>query len=157
MLNVYSTSQAGLAQVIKMINAILYKLKLKKRPDSQFDRADILTALPLRNQLIQWEVDDKNEVSLVIPQKQKLWVRIVSKVFMLPGKRVVVLDDVGSYVWQLCDGKNSISHIVKSLCERYRMTRKEAETSLFTFMRQLGKRGIIGFAVPQKKTKGGKK
>jgi hypothetical protein len=36
------------------------------------------------------------------------------------------------------------------------MTRKEAETSLFTFMRQLGKRGMIGFAVP-KNTKGGKK
>jgi hypothetical protein len=138
-----------------MINTILYKLRLKKRPDSQVERSDILKALPLRNQLIEWEVNDNGEVSLVIPQKQKLWVRIVSKIFMLPGKRVVVLDDVGAYVWKLCDGENSITQIVKQLCGKYRMTRKEAETSLFTFMRQLGKRGIIGFAVPQK-TKGAK-
>jgi hypothetical protein len=139
-----------------MINPILYKLRLKKRPDSEFERADILKSLPLHNELIEWEVDDKEEVSLVIPQKETLWIRLVAKLFMLPGKRVVVLDDVGSYVWQLCDGHNSIGQIIKHLCGKYRMTRKEAETSLFTFMRQLGKRGMVGFAVPQK-TKKGKK
>ena len=114
-----------------------------------------MKALPLRNELIKWEVDDKGEAALVVPQKQKFWIRMVSKTFILPEKRVVALDDVGSYVWQLCDGKNSINQIIKHLCERYRMTRKEAETSLFTFMRQLGKRNFIGFAV--QKTKGGKK
>jgi hypothetical protein len=136
-----------------MLNTILYKLRLKKRPDS-FNREDILNALPLRNKLIEWELDDKGEVSLVIPQKQKLWVRLASKIFMLPDKRVIVLDDVGSYVWELCDGQNQIHQVVKQLCKRYKMTRKEAETSLFTYMRQLGKRGIIGFAVPKKQTKG---
>lgn len=139
-----------------MINAVLYKLRLKKRPDTPFDRERILSALPLRNQLIKWEVDDKEEVSLVIPQQQKLWIRIASKIFSLPDKRVIVLDDVGSYVWRLCDGKTSISQIVKHLSKQYRMTRKEAETSLFTFMQQLGKRNIIGFAV-SKNTKGGEK
>ena len=139
-----------------MINTILYKLRLKKRPDSDFNRGDVLKALPLRNQLIKWEVNDKQEVSLVIPLKRKFWIRITSKLFRLPDKRVVVLDDVGSYVWQLCDGENTVGHVVKQLCNRYQMTRKEAETSLFTFMRQLGKRGMIGFAVP-KNTKEGKK
>ena len=107
-----------------MINAVLYKLRLKKRPDTPFDRERILSALPLRNQLIKWEVDDKEEVSLVIPQQQKLWIRIASKIFSLPDKRVIVLDDVGSYVWRLCDGKTSISQIVKHLSKQYRMTRK---------------------------------
>ena len=36
-----------------MINSILYKLRLKKRPESQLERADILKSLPLRNQLIE--------------------------------------------------------------------------------------------------------
>lgn len=137
-----------------MINAILYKLRLKKRPESQLDRGAILQSLPLRNQLIEWEVDDKGEVALVIPQKETVWLRLVAKLFMLPPKRVVVLDDVGAFVWQLCDGHNSIGYIVNQLREKYRMTRKEAETSLFTFMRQLGKRGMVGFAVPQKTKKG---
>ena len=107
----------------------------------------------LRNKLIEWERDDKGEVSLIIPQKQKLWIRLASKIFMLPDKRVIVLDDVGSYVWELCDGKNQIYQVVNQLCKQYKMTRKEAETSLLTYMRQLGKRGIIGFAVPKKQTK----
>ncbi len=139
-----------------MLNAILYKLRLKKRPDSDFNRRDVLKALPLRNQLIKWEVDDKQEVSLVIPQKQRFLISIAAKLFRLPDKRVIVLDDVGSFVWQLCDGQNTVGHVVNQLCNRYQMTRKEAETSLFTYMRQLGKRGIIGFAVP-KDMKGGNK
>jgi hypothetical protein len=140
---------------MRLINTILYKLKLK-RPNPQLNRADLLDVLPLRNKLIEWKVDDKGEVALVIPQKNTLWVKALSKLFMLPGKRVVVLDDVGSFVWQLCDGYHSINQIVKQLSGKYQMTRKEAETSLITFMRQLGKRGMVGFAAP-KNTKGGKK
>ena len=140
---------------MRILNAILYKLRLK-RPPVQYSRDELLHAMPLRNQLIEWEVDDKGEVSLVIPQKERFWVKLVSRLFMLPGKRVVVLDDVGSFVWQLCDGHHSITQIVTQLRGKYQMTRKEAETSLVTFMRQLGKRGMIGFALP-KKPKGGKR
>ena len=62
-------------QISSMINTILYKLRLKKRPESELNRGDILKSLPLRNQLIEWEVDDKGEVALVIPQKETLWLK----------------------------------------------------------------------------------
>lgn len=129
-----------------MLNKILYSLKLKKRPD--VDRGKILKAFPLRNQLITWELDDKGEASLVIPQKDKFWIRLTSKLFMLPDKRVVVLDTIGAYVWQMCDGEHTISQIIKALQKKHQLTRKEAETSLFTFIQQLGKRNFIGFAIP---------
>jgi hypothetical protein len=129
-----------------MLNRILYALKLKKRPD--MDRTRVMTSFPVRNQLITWEIDDKNEASLVIPQKDQLWTRLASKLFMLPNKRVIVLDSIGTYVWQMCDGKHTISQIIKGIQKQYQLTRKEAETSLFTFMQQLGKRNFIGFAIP---------
>ncbi len=129
-----------------MLNKVLYALKLKKRPD--VDRSKVLKAFPLRNQLITWELDDKGEASLVIPQKDKFWVRVTSKLFMLPDKRVVVLDSIGAYVWQMCDGKHTISQIIKALQKKHQLTRKEAETSLFTFVQQLGKRNFIQFAIP---------
>ena len=135
-----------LYRIIYMFNRILYTLRLKKRPPN-LGRENVVQSIPLRNTVIKWEMDDKNEVSLVIPQKDKLWVKITSKIFMIPDKRVVVLDDVGSFVWTLCDGKNSIEHIVRRLCNKYNLTRKEAEVSLLTYMRQLGKRGFVGFAV----------
>lgn len=129
-----------------MLNKILYGLRIKKRPD--VDRGKILEAFPLRNQLITWEMDDKGEASLVIPQKDKLLVRLTSKLFMLPDKRVVVLDSIGAFVWEMCDGEHTISQIIKALQKKHQLTRKEAETSLFTFIKQLGKRNFIGFAIP---------
>jgi len=68
---------------------------------------------------------------------------------MLPNKRVVALDEVGSFVWEQCDGNNTIDVIVRKIRNKYNLTRKEAETSLLMYMRQLGKRGYIGFAVPK--------
>ncbi len=69
---------------------------------------------------------------------------------MLPKSRVVALDDVGSFVWIMCDGHNSIDTIVRTLRNKYKLTRKEAETSLLAYFRKLGKRGMLGFAVPKK-------
>ncbi len=130
-----------------MLNRILYALKLKKRPD--IDRPRVMKSYPLRNQLITWEIDEeKEEAALVIPQKDKLWIRLTSKIFMLPDKRVIVLDSIGTYVWKLCDGEHTISQIVNRVQKRYKLTRKEAEASLFTFMQQLGKRNFIQFAIP---------
>ena len=131
-----------------MLNRILYALKLKKRPD--VDRTQVMKSFPVRNQLITWEIDDKGEAALVIPQKDKLWLRLAGKLFMLPDKRVIVLDSIGTYVWQMCDGKHTISQIIKGVQKQYQLTRKEAETSLFTFMQQLGKRNFIGFAIPNR-------
>merc|ERR1712202_52245 len=124
---------------------LLYKFGLKKPKVP--DRGELMKTLPLRNQLVKWEVDEKGEVSLTIPQDHKMWLRVLAKLFSLPGKRVIVLDDVGSYMWQLCDGQNSLRRISKQLSDKYNLTAKEAEMSLVEYLRALGKRGIIGFAV----------
>ena len=112
----------------------------------------------LRNQLVEWESDDKSEIALpAIPQNHKAWLRIIARVFSLPDKRVIMLDDVGSYVWQLCDGKKSLSQISKQVSDKYNLTVKEAEMSLIDYLRTLGKRGIIGFAIPKSMEKSIKK
>lgn len=136
---------------MRTLNRLLYTLKLKKRPD--MDRTRVMKLFPLRNQLITWEVDEKGEASLVVPQKDKRWVRLASKLFMLPNKRVIVLDAIGTYVWKMCDGKHTISQIIKGVQNQHKLTRKEAETSLFTFIQQLGKRNFIAFAVPNPQQK----
>lgn len=133
--------------IIRLFRQILYKLHIKKPPDLGLRRKDVVSAIPLRNATIKWEENDEGEVSIVIPQKDKLWVKIVTKIFMVPGNRVVVLDEIGSYVWMQCDGEHTIKDIMESLSEKYSLTRKEAEVSLITYMRNLGKRGMLGFAV----------
>ena len=131
------------------ISRFLIKRKIKKGGMS-FTRDDVVKSRPVRNSLIKWEKSESGEISLVIPQKNTLWVRSVSKVFMLPKSRVVALDEVGSFVWTMCDGHNSMDGIMKMLSNKYKLTRKEAETSLLAYFRLLGKRGMNGFAMPDK-------
>ena len=123
----------------------------RKKTGLQFKKDDVLKSRPVRNTLVKWdEQPETNLISLTVPQKSVLWVRIVSKVFMLPRSRVIALDDVGSFVWKLCDGYNTIDTIIRALCNKYKLTRKEVEESLLAYFRMLGKRGIIGFAVEKK-------
>jgi hypothetical protein len=123
-----------------------------KKGGMKFSKSDVLKARPVRNSLINWNKADNGTISLIVPQKNSLWVRIVSTIFMLPKSRVVALDEVGSVVWTMCDGHNSIEGITKALCNKYKLTRKEAETSLLAYFRKLGKRGMIAFAIPKKAT-----
>jgi len=135
--------------IINPITRFLVKRRLKKS-GLTFTKEDQLKAKPIRNSLIKWDKSENNIVTLVVPQKKTLWVRVVSKVFMLPGSRVVVLDEVGSFVWALCDGNNSVDSIIRNLCNKYKLTRKEAEISLLSYFRILGRRGFVGFAVQKK-------
>lgn len=131
------------------ISNFLVRRRMKKG-GLRFTKSDVLKSRPVRNSLIKWEKSEGNGlISLVVPQKKTLWVKIISKIFMLPSSRVVALDEVGSFVWDMCDGHNSIESIVRALCNRYKLTRKEGETSLLAYFRKLGKRGMVGFAVPK--------
>lgn len=134
------------------MNFLRHLLRGKKNKDGlQFKRDDVLKSRPVRNTIIKWdEHPETHLISLTVPQKEVFWVKIVSKFFMLPKSRVVALDEVGSYVWGLCDGYNTIDTIVRTLCNKYKLTRKEAETSLLEYFRRLGKRGMIGFAIEKK-------
>ncbi len=140
--------------MVNPVRNFLIKRKMKK-VGLQFSKGDVLKSRPVRNSLIKWEKTEESDlISLTVPQKSTLWVRIISKIFMLPKARVVALDEVGSFVWGMCDGHNSIDTIVKALCNKYKLTRKEGEMSLLAYFRSLGKRGMIGFAVQKKSRQG---
>ena len=132
------------------LNRALIALRLKKRPPAiQRNRADVLQSIPFRNPAVKWEMDEQGEVSLIIPADQKRVFRVLIRLMDLPKTRVVVLDAVGSFVWNECDGEQTFQQISKRLSERFRMTRRESETSLAAFFRALGKRGMLVFAAPE--------
>ena len=65
-------------------------------------------------------------------------------------KKKIVLDNIGSYVWELCNGKNSVNDIISGLMEKYKLRRIEAEKSLILFLQMLSRKTLIGF-LPGKK------
>ena len=44
--------------------------------------------------------------------------------------------------------------IIRALCQRYTLHRKEAEVSVVAYLRQLAKRGLIGIALLKETEKG---
>ena len=86
-----------------------------------------------------------------IPRRNNWWVELLSKVFYVPNRRTVVLDQIGSFLWQLCDGKNTVEQVITAIRTEYKLERKEAEVSSLTYLKQLTEKGLIGLAVVKRK------
>ena len=56
---------------------------------------------------------------------------------------IYTLNDVGSLVWQLIDGNNSVSRIVKDICNEYEVATEEAEKDVTELICSLEAAGLI--------------
>lgn len=54
------------------------------------------------------------------------------------------LDELGTAVWDLIDEGGDVRKIVESFAARYQLHPREAEVSVTTFLRELGRRGLVG-------------
>jgi len=125
---------------------------LLSRKRRHLSREQSLAAVPVRNQAIEWEDVDGDtgpEALLTVPPPQGKWIPLLRPLLVLPKEpRKIQLDSLGSQVWRLCDGERTVNAICDELCARHRLSHREAMLSLTTYLRRLGKRGLIGFAVP---------
>jgi hypothetical protein len=118
-----------------------------RRRAEPLTRDQSLASIPLRNEAVGAERTDAGETRLVVPRRDAWWVGVLARVFYIPKQRRITLDEVGSYVWELCDGRHDVRRIVKALSARYKLHRKEAEVSVVAYLRELAKKGLIGIAV----------
>ncbi len=124
------------------------KKKQTGKSPSPVTRAEALNCRPVRNPEIRDEVMESGDVLIVYPVRTKPWfVRLARRMGWDPDKplmKKLQLDELGTVVWRLIDGKKSVREIVKAFAGEYQLHTREAEISVTTFIRELGKRGIIG-------------
>jgi len=106
-----------------------------------------MNSRPARNDLLQWEKTETGEAQIKVTRQETWKTRLLSKVFYIPKARTITLDEVGTEVWQMCDGHTSVSVMIESLRERYKLDRKEAEVSLLSYLKTLGQKSFVGFLV----------
>jgi len=63
-------------------------------------------------------------------------------------RKTVELDAIGSFVWRMSDGRTTVGEIGAALAARYKLDADEARLAVAEFLRQLGRRGAVGFAGP---------
>lgn len=110
------------------------------------------TARPVRNSEVVAHVQADASVVLVAPLKGRIkgfagWVAARAKT---PPERKFELEEVGAFVWELCDGEHTFESISRKLRERYKMNRLEADASLSAFLQMLGQRRLISLLTPNK-------
>lgn len=121
------------------------------RKKSTYPKEDVLRSRPVRNPLLEWYRDDDGYVRLRIPQRNDFVGKILCKVFHAPAYREIQLDEVGSDVWELCDGDNSVDKIVKAICSKHKISRRECEVSIGTYFKTLGDKRLLGFQLGGRK------
>jgi hypothetical protein len=114
----------------------------RKKP--KLDRETSLGAIPQRNPAAGFYKDDLGLLRISIPRRRTWWVNLLARVFHLPRERRFSLDEVGSFVWEQCDGKRSLRQVIRGLARQYQLRRKEAEVSTANYMKMLMKKGLIG-------------
>jgi hypothetical protein len=121
--------------------------KSKKQP-SAFSRQEALTRVPIKNPLVRESRLESGVVLLTYPQPLRPFVAALSR--RIGGsagvnpERKLELDDLGTQVWDMIDNRRPVERLVRRFAERHRLPPREAEVSVTQFLRELGRRGIIG-------------
>lgn len=117
----------------------------KKRELSR-DRS--LSMRPARSKLIKEETLEGGLKRLHYLSAYKPWFAGLAKRMGAwdgrPLERKLELDELGSFCWDLIDGDRSVREMARILAERFSLPAREAELAVAAFLRELGKRGIIG-------------
>jgi hypothetical protein len=120
----------------------------KKTPALTRDESLDAVVAPLSG--VEPREDEKGLVTLVVPFQASPMVRKISGwLGAAPGagERKIELDEVGSFVWRMFDGKTPVREMIRRLAEKHKLNRKDAEVSLTTFVRTLASRKLVAVVV----------
>ena len=117
-------------------------------------RAQMLGAIPVRNPNVEWARETRDEsrpnVALLrIPRRSDKFGNTIAKLFKLPSHRKLELDEIGTDVWEMCDGSISVDAVTRAICTKYRLNRRQAEASVTAYLRMLAERRLVALKAPK--------
>ena len=74
-----------------------------------------------------------------------VWRKIDGEIVILTedGRKIHTLNSVGSAIWEMADGSKDLSEIAEEVCERFEVTRKEAESDITEFCTEMTAKNIL--------------
>ncbi len=120
----------------------------QKKQAAPLSRAEALSYRPVRNPEVRVESLDTGEVMIIYPVRVRPWFVRLAQRFGWDSDQPMIkklqLDELGTATWKLMDGKRTVKQIVREFGAQYQLPFREAEVSVTAFIRELGRRGIIG-------------
>ncbi len=122
----------------------------KKKPvASRMTRLEALAFKPVKSQQVSEIRLETGEVVIEYPLAVRPLIAAVARRLGksqqdLVQTKKLQLDALGTSVWDLVDGKHSVRRMITIFAETHRLENREAEVSVTQFIRELGKRGLLG-------------
>ncbi|WP_051931945.1 PqqD family protein [Clostridium sp. KNHs214] len=105
------------------------------------EKKNAVLMTPYKNPEIQWERKE-NLITLVI-NRNKAFDKVMQKIFKSPKSVNIELDELGSFVWEKCDGVSNIKDICESLEKRFGKEADPAMERLLTYIKILINNNLI--------------
>lgn len=121
--------------------------KIPPGRQSAFTRSEALDCVPVKNPQVTEQANGREELFLTYQVQIRPWFQNVVR--KITGRdstvidRTLQLDTLGSSVWRLIDGRKSTREVIRLFRDANQLTSREAEISVTTFLKELGKRGLI--------------
>lgn len=102
---------------------------------------NVLEMIPVRNEKILWEI--KEDKVLLTINRDRTFDRLMNKLFKTPLKTTVELEEFGSFIWQKCDGTNTIGDLSNLLEENFGEKAHPVLERLLIYMKSLRENNFI--------------
>ncbi|MBW2192152.1 MAG: PqqD family protein [Deltaproteobacteria bacterium] len=120
----------------------------KKRGGTEITRAQALNSIPVKSEHVRESRLENGDALLTYPVRTKPWMAGIVRFLGGSSEGVVTkklqLDALGTAVWERIDGRRSVRRMVREFIGEHQLHPKEAEVAVTRFLRDLGKRGLIG-------------
>lgn len=101
-----------------------------------------LDMIPSHNPKLNWERDEKNKVTILIENKGA-FNRIAQKLLKKPKVSQVHLEEMGSFIWPLIDGKLSVYDIAQRVEQKFGKKAEPLYERLVSYMHTMERYGFI--------------
>jgi len=119
----------------------------RKKPPT-ISREQMLGSRVAPNTGLRVTRDDRGLVTLGVPMQPSPLLRWFPKLAKRSlGDRRIQLDEVGSFVWDMCNGKTPVLEMIEKLSDRYKMNPKESAVALTSYLSTLTKKGLVSMLV----------
>lgn len=98
---------------------------------------------PYRSDKVEWERMNEDVIKLYMPMKKGPLMKLVGRVIEIPEERTYRFNPMGSMVWELCDGKNTVEDIKENIVKRTKGNDKDMEKRLIKFLNKLIRNDLI--------------
>lgn len=110
----------------------------------------MLAAVPVRNAAATVTRTQRGTVNVQVKGDPMPLLKPIYRLLKVAVQRTVVLDRLGTEMWELCDDRRTVEEVVDIFAGRHRLTFHESRVAVTNYLKQLVQRGVLAMAMDRK-------